>query len=82
MKGKARALDKHSFGKAAAKCHASVHNALCTTLSVQRALAGSGCSDLDRLAINSAVEHLERALAELNCFVPREDMRWGLKCHG
>ena len=57
---------------AAARCLALVQEATECARLAQIEIAGITHSSFDIMAINSAAEHLERALVELLCFGPKE----------
>ncbi len=56
---------------AAARCLALVQEATECARLAQLEIAGITHSSFDIMAINSAAEHLERALVELLCFGPK-----------
>jgi hypothetical protein len=58
---------------AAAHCLALVREAIECVRLAQLEIAGASHNCFDIMAINSAAEHLERALVELLCFGPKED---------
>jgi len=58
---------------AAERCLALVQEATECARLAQLEIAGISHSSFDIMAINSAAEHLERALLELLCFGPKED---------
>jgi hypothetical protein len=58
---------------AAARCLALVQEATECAQLAQLEIAGASHNSFDIMAINSAAEHLERALVELLCFGPKED---------
>jgi hypothetical protein len=58
---------------AAARCLALVQEATECARLAQLEIAGISNNSFDIMAINSATEHLERALVELLCFGPKED---------
>jgi hypothetical protein len=58
---------------AAARCLALVQEATECARLAQLEIAGVSHNSFDIMAINSAAEHLERALVELLCFGPKED---------
>jgi hypothetical protein len=53
---------------AAAQCYHLVREALQAAARAQAQLAGPGHNEFDRRAVNDALGHLERALAELAWF--------------
>jgi hypothetical protein len=55
---------------AAEHCLSLVREAVAAARQAQAELAGSVRHDFDRMALNEALGHLERALAELSCFEP------------
>lgn len=60
---------------AAVRCLKSVQEAIAAARESQEKMNRAGSNHFDRMAINSAVEHLERALNELACFAPKEVIR-------
>ena len=58
---------------AAARCLALVQEATECARLAQLEIASLTHSSFDIMAINSATEHLERALVELLCFGPKSD---------
>jgi hypothetical protein len=67
------ANSKHGPSSAAARCLALVQEAAECARLAQLEIAGITHSSFDIMAINSAAEHLERALVELLCFGPKGD---------
>jgi hypothetical protein len=59
-------------GSAAARCLALVQEATECARVAQLEIAGTSENTFDIMAINSAAEHLQRALVELLCFGPKE----------
>ena len=55
---------------ASRQCLILVQQALERAFLAQQQRASPEFNDFDRMAINAATEHLERALAELRCFGP------------
>jgi hypothetical protein len=49
-------------------CLSTVRDAIAVAHQAQAEIASSVRNDFDRMAINDALAHLERALAELKCF--------------
>ena len=64
---------KRGSMSAAARCLALVQEATECARLAQLEIAGTSHNSFDIMAINSATEHLERALVELLCFGPKED---------
>src|SRR5260370_31108394 len=64
---------KHGPMSAAARCLALVQEATECARLAQLEIAGVSQSSFDIMAINSAPEHLERALVELLCFGPKQN---------
>ena len=64
---------KNSGVDAATQCLSLVQQAVASALLAQHELMGLDHSDFDRMAILAATEHLERALAELQCFDPERE---------
>ena len=63
----------HCLGASAAqRCLALVQEAAECARIAQLEIAGTANNSFDIMAINSASEHLERALVELLCFGPKE----------
>lgn len=58
---------------AAARCLALVQEATECARVAQLEIAGISNNSFDIMAINSAAEHLQRALVELLCFGPKEN---------
>jgi len=58
---------------AAQRCLALVQEATECARLAQLEIAGLSHNSFDIMAINSATEHLERALVELLCFGPKSD---------
>lgn len=64
---------KRGSSTAAERCLALVQEAAEYARLAQLEIAGITHSSFDIMAINSAAEHLERALIELRCFGPKGD---------
>jgi hypothetical protein len=56
--------------RAAERCWTFVQKAVLAAQEAQRDNSHPGHNDFDRMAINAALVHLERALEELRCFDP------------
>jgi hypothetical protein len=64
---------KRGSMSAAARCLALVQEAAECARLAQLEIAGVSHNSFDIMAINSATEHLERALVELLCFGPKQE---------
>jgi hypothetical protein len=63
------------LGDVSRQCLILVQQALEQALLAQQQRVSPEFNDFDRMAINAAREHLERALAELRCFEPSKKKR-------